>query len=114
MVKWELYRNGQVIQTSTFNSVTNTPPTSPNLANACISTPVSNAAPHIPTSLSGFVGTLYSCVLGTSQPGTQAISYSLGNLASGPASIQRLYAAFFACNSPSLPTNDSSHNLSSS
>jgi hypothetical protein len=111
MVKWELYRNGQVIQTSTFNSVTNTPPTSPNLANACISTPVSNAAPHIPTSLSGFVGMLYSCVLGTSQPGTQAISYWLGNLESGAVSIESIYADFFAYNSASVTNDDFVKNL---
>lgn len=39
MVKWEDYHNGQVTHSSTFDTVTNTPPTAPNLANACLGTP---------------------------------------------------------------------------
>jgi hypothetical protein len=106
MVKWELYRNGQVIQASTFNSVTSTPPTPPNLANACISTPVSNAAPHIPASLSEFVRTLYSCILTTSQPDTKGFNFWLGNLQAGAVSIESIYADFFASQPATVTADD--------
>lgn len=70
MVKWELYRNNQVIQTSFFNTVTNTAQTLPNLTDACINTPMAAPIPSLPTSLSGFVNTLYACVLDIKQPDT--------------------------------------------
>jgi hypothetical protein len=105
MVKWELYRNGQVIQTSTFNKVTSAPPTPPDLANACINAPVPFPVPSMPASLGGFVSTLYSCVLNISQPDASGFNFWLNNLQTRALTIQGAYTYFFGYE-PAADSND--------
>jgi hypothetical protein len=106
LVRWELYHNGQIIHSSTFNSVTSTPPTAPNLANECRNTPVSSAVPHIPASLNEFVHMLYSCALGATAPDTAGVNFWLGVLQSGALSVEDAYADFFVHDSADVVTND--------
>lgn len=56
LVKWELYRNDQLIQTSTFNQISNTAPIAPNLQSECRYTDV--------TPIGTFIESLYRNVLG--------------------------------------------------
>ena len=62
--------------------------------------------PQMPTSLSGFVATLYSCVLGTKQPDTSSLNNWLGKLQSGAVSIQTAYSDFFLSQSPAFTNGD--------
>jgi peptidoglycan hydrolase-like protein with peptidoglycan-binding domain len=51
--------------------------------------------PAMPTSLSGFVGTLYACVLNNNNPGSSGINFWLGDLETHALTIQGAYADFF-------------------
>lgn len=56
LVKWELYRDDHLIQTSTFNQISNTAPVAPNLQSECRYTDI--------TPIGAFIESLYRNVLG--------------------------------------------------
>ena len=106
-VKWELYKNGQVAQTSTFNQISSTASTAPNLQVSCLNTPVVASTPSIPTSMNGFVNTLYTCILGNT-PDNAGVASWTQNLQSGALDVKGIYTQFYniqATQNPS-PTND--------
>jgi len=57
----------------------------------------------LPTSLSGFIGTLYSCVLNNNAPDQAGVSYWLGNLQNKSLTIPQTYADFFGYQSGVTP-----------
>jgi len=92
MVKWELYRNNKVIQTSIFNQVSTSAPTAPSLQVACINTPVT---PLIPATLTDFVNLLYSCVAKNNNPDSSGFNNWLQNLQNGSLDIKGVYTQFY-------------------
>jgi hypothetical protein len=113
LVKWQLYENNQVTQTSIFNKITKSAPTPPDVANSCSGTPVKSPVPPLPKSLHGFVTMLYTCVLHYSRSvvGTSGYEYWLNELKDGTLSIQGAYTDFYGYQPTSWSNNKFVENL---
>ncbi|HEX3779598.1 MAG TPA: DUF4214 domain-containing protein [Pseudonocardiaceae bacterium] len=61
--------------------------------------------PNLPSSLSGFVSELYSCILSTPDPDTAGFDYWLGELQNKQLTIQGAYTSFWGYQASSV-TND--------
>lgn len=97
-VKWELYRNNALIQTSIFNMISPSAPIVPNTAGSCFgkaTTTPTVVTPTIPTTANGFISHLYSCVLNNNNPDSAGFNFWLQNFQSGALSVKNLYTQFF-------------------
>lgn len=94
-VKWELYRNNKVIQTSVFNKNSTQSVLVPNLKVSCLNKPVVSTLPTIPTSISGLVSHMYGCVLKNNTPDQAGVNYWVGNLKDKVLTVPQFYKEIY-------------------
>lgn len=92
LVKWELYRDSKLIQTSIFNKYSATAPIEPNLKISCANT---SLVPKNPTTISGFTSMLYSCILQNTAPDADGLTYWQQNLQNGTLDARAIYTEFY-------------------
>lgn len=94
LVKWELYRNNQVIQVSAFNQISSDPPVPPDTASACKGMVHEPQAPTVPGSINELVNTFYEWILKRPADPEGFASWS-DHLQKGDVSIKDMYRQFF-------------------